>query len=91
MVRVGGVVACIHLSKVAAELGNIEPHDLQHTSLFDKVEEEQGQRVTLGGLSKGKDVKLPAVLCGLQTRHQQCRASKQGHSQHAVGVLCKAA
>ena len=66
MIRDGGVIACVHPSKVAAEPGDVKTQELQHAGLFDKVEEEQGQRVTWGGLSKRKDVKLPAVLCSLQ-------------------------
>ena len=77
MIRVCRVIACVYLSKVAAEPGDVKPQDLQHARLFDKVEEEQGQRVTWGGLSKRKDVKLPAVLCSLQRRHQSQASKKE--------------
>lgn len=88
VVRVGGVIALVHLSKEAAELRDIKPHDLQHTSLLHQVEEEQGQRVTLSGLSKGEDVKLPAGFCSLQPKTvKQARSrSNREERQHQYSM-----
>ena len=62
----GRVIACVHLVDVTAELGLMKIHELQDAGALGQVEEEQGQRVARCGLSKGKDVKLPAGLCSLQ-------------------------
>lgn len=64
-----GVVAPVHLCQEAAQLGLIQVQRSQHAGLLGQVIEEQGERVALCGLGKGKNVKLPAVFCSLQERN----------------------
>ena len=83
VVRSGGIIAHVHLSKEAAELGFIKAQDLQDPRLFGQVEKEQGQRVALCSLSKGEDVKVPAGLCNLQPNTSCVKRQRKQESKKA--------
>ena len=63
VIRVGNVIARLHLLQEEAHLGLLQMELLRYACLLQQVVHQHGQTVAWSGFCEGKYVKVPVALC----------------------------